>query len=254
MRSKEHKVYRFAQTNLQLFNQMYDGGYDETQIAAVKKSYELAIVLFTGRFRGSGKTFIAHLVGTASILATLRAAPSMIAAGLLHAAYDSGDFGDGGQDITPAKQEYVRAAVGAEVEDYVARYTALKWNADVARRTFDKLDSLSRPEKDVVLIRLANELEDYLDLGVLFCGVGKRTQAGNLDSSGQVMGDIARRLGFPELAEAMKTELERTAVAKEQRRFEATGSRDFSFLAPPLSYKRLMDVLAKRLNQTPNRS
>jgi len=47
---------------------MYDLGYDEQEIAAVKNSYELAMTLFTGRFRGSGKTFIAHLVGTASIL------------------------------------------------------------------------------------------------------------------------------------------------------------------------------------------
>ena len=68
-------MYRFAQTNIQLLNQMYDLGYDEQEIAAVGKSYELAMILFTGRFRGSGKTFIAHLVGTASILVSVRVAP-----------------------------------------------------------------------------------------------------------------------------------------------------------------------------------
>jgi (p)ppGpp synthase/HD superfamily hydrolase len=116
----------FAQTNIQLFNQMYDSGYDAKQIAVVKKSYELAIILFTGRFRGSGKTFIAHLVGTASIIPSLRLAPNLIAAGLLHAAYDSGDFGNGGQGLAPAKREYVRAAVGDEVEEYIARYTEFR--------------------------------------------------------------------------------------------------------------------------------
>jgi (p)ppGpp synthase/HD superfamily hydrolase len=243
-------VYRFAQTNIQLFNQMHDHGYDEKQIAVVKKSYELAIILFTGRFRGSGKTFIAHLVGTASILASLRLAPTIIAAGLLHAAYDSGDFGNGGQGHSPAKREYVRADMGGEVEEYIARYTEFSWNQQVAQSTYDKLDSLNQLERDVLLIRLANELEDYLDLGILFCGVEKRTQASYLNSSGQVMCDIARKLGFPELAEALKTEFERAAIASERRRFETTGSRDFSFLVPPLSYKRLMDVLANRLNQT----
>jgi (p)ppGpp synthase/HD superfamily hydrolase len=245
-------VYRFAQTNIQLFNQMYDGGYDDTQIAVVKRSYELAMILFTGRFRGSGKTFIAHLVGTASILASLRSAPTIIAAGLLHAAYDSGDFGEGGEGISPAKREYVRAAVGPEVEEYIAKYASLSWSSDVAQRTYDNLDSLNQLEKEVLLIRLVNELEDYLDLGILFCGVKKRAQAGSLNSSGRLLGDTALKLGFPALAEAMKTEIDKVDVAKKQQRFVTAGNRDFSFPAPPLSYKRVMDVLVKRLRQTPD--
>ena len=64
--------------------------------------------------------------------------------------------------------------------------------------------------------------------------------------------DAALKLGFPELAEAIKTEMDKADVAREQKRFETAGSRDFSFLAPPLSYKRLMDVLVKRLSQTPD--
>jgi (p)ppGpp synthase/HD superfamily hydrolase len=246
-------LYRFAQTNIQLFNQMYDLGYDEQEIAAVKKSYELAMTLFTGRFRGSGKTFIAHLVGTASILTSVRSAPRIIAAGLLHAAYDSGDFGDNKQGLSSAKQDYVRAAVGPEVEEYVARYNELRWNQQVAQSICVQLDSLSQFERDVVLIRLANELEDYLDLGILFCGVKKRDQAGYFNSGENILCNIAQKLGFPELAEVWKSEFEKTAIASEQPRFESIGSRDFSFLAPPLSYKRLMDILAKRLNEIPNR-
>jgi (p)ppGpp synthase/HD superfamily hydrolase len=246
-------LYRFAQTNIQLFNQMYDLGYDEQEIAAVKNSYELAMTLFTGRFRGSGKTFIAHLVGTASILASVHSAPRIIAAGLLHAAYDSGDFGDSKQGISPAKRDYVRAYVGAEVEEYIASYSELRWDQQVARSLYDKLDSLSQLEREVVLIRLANELEDYLDLGILFCGIKKRTQAGYHSSGENMLGDIAQKLGFPDLADVWKMEFEKTAIASEQPRFESIGSRDFSFLAPPLSYKRLMDILAQRFNEAPNR-
>lgn len=246
-------MYRFAQTNIQLFNQMYDLGYDEQEIAAVKKSYELAMTLFTGRFRGSGKTFIAHLVGTASILTSVRSAPPIIAAGLLHAAYDSGDFGDNKQGLSSAKQVYVREAVGPGVEEYVARYTELSWNHQVARSIYDKLDCLNQFEREVVLIRVANELEDYLDLGVLFCGTKKRIQAGYHSSGENIVGDIAQKLGFPELAVIWKAEFEKAAIASEQPRFGSIGSRDFSFLAPPLSYKRLMEIFAKRFNETPNR-
>jgi (p)ppGpp synthase/HD superfamily hydrolase len=106
-------LYRFAQTNIQLFNQMYDLGYDEQEIAAVRNSYEARDDSFTGRFRGSGKTFIAPS-GTASILASVRSAPGIISAGLLHAAYDGGDFGDSKQGLSSAKRDYVRAAVGAK--------------------------------------------------------------------------------------------------------------------------------------------
>ena len=247
-------MYPFAQTNIQLFNQMYDLGYDEPEIAAVKKSYELAITLFTGRFRGSGKTFIAHLIGTASILASIRSAPPVIAAGLLHAAYDSGDFGDGNQGVSPAKQDYVRSTVGAHVEEYIAGYNELKWNQEVARSLYAELNTLSQLERDVVLIRLANELEDYLDLGILFCGNKKRAQGGYLDSGGNILCDIAKELGFPELADVLKTEFEKVEAASKQERFAITGNRDFSFLAAPLSYGRLMDVLSKRLNEMSNRS
>lgn len=247
-------MYRFAQTNIQLFNQMYDLGYDEQDIAVVKKSYELATTLFTGRFRGSGKTFIAHLVGTASILASVRSAPPIVPAGLLHAAYDAGDFGDGKQGLSSTKRDYVRAAVGPEVEDYIARYAELKWNQQLAQSVYENLDTLSHRERDVILIRLANELEDHLDLGILFCGIKKRTQASYLNSGENILCDIAQKLGLPELAGVLKTEFEKVEMASQQKRFETTGSRDFSFLAPPLSYKRLMDVLTKRLNEIPNRS
>jgi hypothetical protein len=80
----------------------------------------------------------------------------------------------------------------------------------------------------------------------------KRTQAGYYSSGENILGDIAQKLGFPSSL-TWKLEFEKTAIASEQPRFESIGSRDFSFLAPPLSYKRLMDILAKRLNEAPNR-
>lgn len=53
----------FAQTNVQPINQLWRDGYSATQIGLVLTSYELATCLFSGRFRASGKTFIAHLDG-----------------------------------------------------------------------------------------------------------------------------------------------------------------------------------------------
>ncbi len=88
-------MHSYAQTNIQLFNQLRQDGYSDADLILVRNAYELAMVLFTGRFQPSGKSFIAHVVGTASILAWLRLPAPVVAAGLLHNVYENGDFGDG---------------------------------------------------------------------------------------------------------------------------------------------------------------
>ena len=144
--------------------------------------------------------------------------------------------------------------MGGDVEEYIAQYTDLRWNEQLAWSLSEKLETLSQHEREVVLIRLANELEDYLDLGILFCGLKKRTQAGYRASAENILCDIARKLGFPQLAEALKTEFEKAEIAGEQNRFKTIRSRDFSFFEPSLSYKRLTEVLSKQLNERANRT
>jgi hypothetical protein len=67
-------------------------------------------------------------------------------------------------------------------------------------------------ERDVVVMRLANELEDHLDLGMLYCGEQKRTWSSGSERC-RLMVDIARRLGFPKLADELQQAIEETAVA-----------------------------------------
>ena len=81
-------------------------------------AYAFAMRLFTGCFRQSGKTFISHLVGTASILAEFHASATTVAAGLLHSAYSHGEFGTGERGISEAKRKQLRLVVGSEVETY----------------------------------------------------------------------------------------------------------------------------------------
>lgn len=64
---------------------MARSGYSNTNLGCIFKPYQLAMRLFTVYFRGDGKTFIAHLVGTASILSFVGASVEVVAAGLLHA-------------------------------------------------------------------------------------------------------------------------------------------------------------------------
>lgn len=110
----------FAQTNLQLFNQLRRARYCEADIFYICDVYNFALQIFAGRFRGSGKPFISHLIGTASILATLRVSVNVVAAGLLHAAYIYGEYGTDQRGMTDAKREQVRRAVSVETEELIA--------------------------------------------------------------------------------------------------------------------------------------
>jgi len=239
-------MHSYAQTNIQLFNQLHRQGYGAADLAAVASAYELTAALMTGQFRASGKTFIAHLVGTASILVSLRAAAPIVVAALLHAAYSAGDFGDDRLGISDAKRERVRSAVGERAEDYVCRYHNLVWSDQTIRSLCDSLDGIPAIERDVVLMRLANELEDHLDLGMLYCGDQKRTWSSGSERC-RLMVEIARKLGFPQLADELGRTIEETAVAVIPPALLRPNARNASFLLAPQSCQRLKEFLASRL-------
>jgi hypothetical protein len=163
-----------AQTNLQLYRQLTDQGAAPSDLAAVRRAYDLASSLFAGLYRASGKPFVAHVVGTASVLAAQRAPLPLVTAGLLHAAYVQGTFGDGPPGRTRRRAERLIEAIGGEAERLVSRYATLPWKAgdlSAFRNLPASLDSLDR---DVLTIRLANEVEELIDYGVLHHGDAER--------------------------------------------------------------------------------
>jgi len=222
----------FPQTNLQLFGLMQRAGYPEPDLALVRRAYDLAVRLFTAKYRGSGKPLLAHLVGTAGVLASLRAPAPLVAAGVLHAAYIFGDFGDARGGATAAKRDTLRKEAGADVEDIIARYDALRWDASSIEEIHASVRDLAPADRGVLLLRLANELEDHLDLGVLYCGnAGDRRTAIRSWLHGCV--DLARQLDQPALAAAFER------VFDEILSGEVTAAlrqpHDYTHDVPPLS-------------------
>jgi (p)ppGpp synthase/HD superfamily hydrolase len=192
-------ITTYAQTNLQLFAQMRRAGYSDEDLAALRRAYDLAVHLFTSKYRGSGKPLLAHLVGTASVLASLHARVPLLAAAVLHAAYIFGDFGDARGGAAPAKRDRIRAAVGPEVEDIIARYDALQWDSHSIPAIRASVADMSTADREVLLLRLANELEDHLDLGVLYCGNAEQRREA-IRTSLQACDDLAHQLRQPQLA------------------------------------------------------
>jgi hypothetical protein len=245
----------YAQTNIQLFNQLHRAGYTADELQVVRTAYELAMRLFAGQFRASGKTFIAHLVGTASVLGSLRVGASLIAAGLLHAAYQRGDFGDRVAGITDAKRDRLRAdfpfggdgRVGAEVEAYIARYQSFPWGSKYICSYHRDLNTMSGLDREVLLMRLANELEEYLDLGVLYHGDEARRGLNCLDGNGRTLIAMAEQLGFPALGASLADAITEVANADFNPALRGLDARNKSFVLAPLSYQRIVEGLAARL-------
>lgn len=194
-----YSQHRYSQTNLQLFNQLRSEGHQREDLENILQCYKLTMELFSGQFRPSGKTFIAHLVGTASILCQHGASTNVIGAGLLHAAYTHGHFRKfRGRGVSASKRAYVRQVVGEDIEDYLARYTSLRWTTETIPEIYQQLDQLEFRERSTLLIRLANELEEYLDLGIYYCGSEKEEVYAHHNHSLAV--SMAKSLGYPQLA------------------------------------------------------
>ncbi len=223
----------YAQTNLQLFNQMRAAGYVDADLRTVRTAYDLATRLFTAKFRGSGKPLLSHLVGTASVLCAVRAPAPVLAAAVLHAAYIFGEFGDGRRGMTPAKRDAVRMAVGPEIEDLVARYEELEWTDPAIKALHARVDPLSKAERDVLLIRLANELEDHLDLGVLYCGNAQHRRD-LIGSSLNVCIDLANRIGEPVLGSELRRVFDEVLSSEVPE--DLRHPNDYTYLLPPNSY------------------
>ncbi|NJL61843.1 MAG: hypothetical protein HC903_08435 [Methylacidiphilales bacterium] len=235
-------MHNFAQTNIQLYNQMRFEGYSNEDLTCVLNAYNLAMQLFVSCFRSSGKSFIAHLVGTASILASLHAPTEVVAAGLVHAAYEYGDFGDGKKrGISHFRRETVKHFLGQEMEEYIAKYFGLSWNQNTILHSYNHLDNLTQFERNVLLMRLANELEEYLDYGLIYCASVKQDFYSH--HSQIMMIEMANKLGFNSLATDLENRIQESDTAKIPVALRNPQAEKQSFTVVAKSYK--MKLLVK---------
>ena len=205
-----------AQTNLQLYRQLIEAGWAERDLARVRAAHDLCCELFAGCYRPSNKTFIAHLVGTASALAAWGEPPDIVLAGLLHSAYLYGDFGDGTRGASSQKRQLLRDRVGEGAERLVHEYTTTDHLA--LQDCWQELkDTGSVNRQAAAIIRLADLCDECRDAGPLYCPA-KPLAFG-------LPGDEGGRESVLILAEAM---VGPTAVAAFQSGFES-----FDRLQPP---------------------
>ena len=247
-------MYSYAQTNIQLYNQLWRQGYTDNELVQVRDAYACAMRLFTGCFRPNGKTFLAHLVGTASILTDLHAPVPTVTAGLLHAAYSHGEFGTGSRGVSESKRIQLRRVIGQEAETLVARYTTFGWYGQNLSHIANGMETFNHKERMVLLLRLANELEDHLDLGALYLEHAESHRQ-KISSCLYQYSYLAERLGYPSLGDALKKSLSETVSTKlpaallpqggsknKTNTIYLIGSSNASFCLPPASHRPRLEM------------
>lgn len=234
-----------ARTNVQLYNQLRSAGRPPQELALIRRSYDLAVTLYSGCFQADGSPFVCHIVGVASIVAQLDLPGEAVAAACIHNVYGNGDFGDGRHNaVTPWRRNIVRDAVGAEVETYVHRFRETRSIQRTARAIphLDNLDTLDARDRYVVVIELADILEKYTDGGLLYYG-DYAWVTGFVAEQRDTLTQLASRLGYPQLATALDRAFE--SVTSEPAPEELRTKRKHLALVMPLSC-RLRPLIAVR--------
>ena len=201
-------IRTFALTYPQLMNQAIKKGLCETDLAKLRKAYETAEQLLDGLYRAQHVPFICHVVRTASILLEESQPPEVVQSGMLHAAYSVGCFEDsrhGGS--SPEHRDELKRKVGSDVETLVFSYENFPWyQRECVLEHLQKFESYDERQRKLILMRLANELEDYLDFGMAYRGVFPYRE--KIKAYGQEAIELARRLGRQQLADELASVFE----------------------------------------------
>lgn len=191
-----------AATIVQLLNQLERQGYAADDRRLLRRAYEFVAPLYSCQYRSSGRTMIDHTVGTTGIVAALAVRPPLLIASLLHDIYLHGDFGTRLKRVGQRKRARVRQAVGDAVEELVYRYAALEWSARTIPAIGHRLPALDPLDRQVVLLRLADQLDIYGTTDALYsCNLAQRRELAR--DCGPVVVAMADDLGLPALSAAL---------------------------------------------------
>ncbi|MEQ1768285.1 MAG: hypothetical protein ABL879_00440 [Devosia sp.] len=197
-------MQQVAQTNIQLFNQMYAQQRSDHDLRLVKAAYDASTVLSAGYYQADGKPFVCHGVGVASIMCFAGMPARYLAFGILHNIYQNGDFGGGLKTpVTPYKRAFIRERVGAEVEELIYRFRDMRVTTSTIDRIEAGLPGYDETERLLIATDLADHIEKYVDAGVLYFGDGSWI-SNQTSAHGDRLIGLAERLGQPVLARMMR--------------------------------------------------
>ncbi len=194
----------YALTYPQLMNQGIAQGLRDEELARLRQAYDVAERLAAGFYRGQGVPFICHLVRTASIVLAERQPIEAVVASMLHAAYLMPRFVEGlGGPLSERQRERLRRQIGADAEMLVREYDRQPWySAKALEGHLARLATYPPATRQSLVMHLANALEDYLDLGLVYRGTYPYRE--RIKAFGRQKIELARRLGCDQLAQELE--------------------------------------------------
>jgi (p)ppGpp synthase/HD superfamily hydrolase len=229
---------RIAQTNIQLYNQLREAGRSLDELVTVHRAYELLTTLYPGYYQSDGKPFVAHGVGVASILGWLDQPAEIVAVGLLHNVYGNADFGDGRRaGVTPARSRLIRETVGERMAGLIERFRDVRIHPDTLEDMRRSLPERTETDRQLILVELADQLEKYVDLGLLYFGDNDWVEG---ERMGAGLVELANELDEPRLAEMLSSAFAEAAAAAAHvpAELRAPDGRSFLKLVVPMSCRR----------------
>jgi len=171
-----------VQTHLELFMQMAEtNNYRPQDIENCNKAYTLALNCVYNMARVSGKPFICHLVGTASILVAQKAEIDVVVAGLMHALFQNRVNFPGAKTIEE-RYKWVENHFNQHIAQLIFDYIEFE---NVPFRDIHLMEKEKKNFQKVLIMRLADELEDLAYFSLFMHG--------NEDDSEQAKGSYLGR-------------------------------------------------------------
>jgi hypothetical protein len=230
-----------AQTNLQLIGELVRSGWNAADLKRIDASYSLATRSLGHLFRPDGRPFVAHLCGTASLVAREGASPDTIVAALLHAIFAQGHMARNG-GASAANKRAVADVAGTRAVEIILAYDALPWKSEPILKLANSGTPPVGLQREALLIRLANEADDNVDGAAALSS--KQRYAGRPDLL-EAVDKLAGLLEAPGLAVALRTGLAQADQLNLPASFSARPAASFAGAPPKHGLRHAIDRIRR---------
>lgn len=184
-------------------NQAHEAGLSEDELIELKDAFQLAQAMSHGFYRASGVPLLNHLVSTASIVLSEKNQAGTVIPALLHAVYVLHRFDDSSASRNLEKRRTeLRERLGSQMESLLWQYQQMGWyRVDTVRNYLENLPELDDTTRSLLLLRLANELDDHLYQAMDYAEL--RTQERKTQEFLELCGKLAEGLAFTTIAEEL---------------------------------------------------
>lgn len=166
--------------------------HKQEDLLLIKHAYGFVKIAFEGIIRKDGNPYIKHLLDTASIVVDLNAGPNTIIAALLH---------DCIEDIESITYETIENEFSKDIADLVEAVTKVSsQEKDNKNKTVQKLFNLMRDDVRVIIIKLADRLNNMRTLSAM----EEEKQIRISNQTLELYAPAARYLGLNEIAKELE--------------------------------------------------